>query len=81
MAGKDGEDAEKYLAAREKYTRLNTYPKNRLEHCPQLSDVSTKRAIFPYSPVPIPVIGRPVTVRDDGSECGSNVAANSKSSM
>ena len=36
---------------------------------------------LPYSPVRIPVVGRPDTVRDDGSECGSNVAANSKSLM
>ena len=35
----------------------------------------------PYSPVRIPVVGMPVTVRDDGSECGSNVTANSKSLM
>ena len=36
---------------------------------------------LPYSPVRIPVVGRPVTVRDDGSECGSNVTAHSKSLM
>ena len=34
-----------------------------------------------YSPERIPVTGKPVTVRDDGSEFGSNVTANSKSLM
>ena len=36
---------------------------------------------LPYSPVRIPVVGRPVIVRDEGSKSGSNVAASSKSLM
>ena len=46
-----------------------------------VSDNISGAGILPYSPVRIPVVGRPVTVRDDGSECGSNVTANSKSLM
>jgi hypothetical protein len=38
-------------------------------------------ATLAYSPVRIPVVGKPVTTRDDGSESGSKITASSKSLM
>ena len=46
-----------------------------------LPDSISGAGLLPYSPVRIPAIGRPVTVLDDGSECGSKLTANSKSLM